>query len=144
MTDDEIREELAQRARKPKIFPLNKNWADSPVGIWEVSTEGDNEGRTKKNLGFFRGHVADIALYLQGEQCYTLIFNPVKENPIIDVTNGRVKGMVDIAFGIESDTWDLRKDECTSSIEAWLNTEESKSHFTVETSNYFASVKIVS
>lgn len=31
MTDDEIREELAQRARKTKIFPLNKNWADSPL-----------------------------------------------------------------------------------------------------------------
>lgn len=49
---------------------------ESPVGVWEVSTEGDCEGRTTKQLGIHKGHIIDIAFNLSGEVAYGLSFKP--------------------------------------------------------------------
>lgn len=46
----------------------------SPWGTWRVSTEGDCEGRTTKNLGVHGGHVADIALSLVNQVDRSLTF----------------------------------------------------------------------
>jgi hypothetical protein len=47
----------------PKKSPL-KEWADSPVGWWTITTEGDCEGRSITKLGTRYGHVAEIAFGL--------------------------------------------------------------------------------
>lgn len=63
-------------------------------GTWQVTTEGDVEGRTIKNLGTFTGYVDEIALYLADKCYYTLEFKRValvKEfKPTKSVVNIRV------------------------------------------------------
>ena len=56
---------------------LNK-WADSPVGWWNVTTEGDVEGHTTKQLGIHYGHVAEIAFSLECTG-YSLRFEKANE-----------------------------------------------------------------
>ena len=43
-------------------------------GTWIVTTEGDVEGRTIRNLGAFTGHIDEIALYLADKCYYSLKF----------------------------------------------------------------------
>lgn len=50
----------------------------SPVGWWNVSTEGDCEGRTTTQLGTYYGHVAEIAFALADRCYYVLEFKPVE------------------------------------------------------------------
>ena len=45
-----------------------------PVGLWHVTTEGDCEGRSVKDLGYHKGHIIDIAHKLSGENYYSLHF----------------------------------------------------------------------
>ena len=74
-----------------------------PYGTWEVTTEGDVEGRSTKHLGTFTGFVDEIALYLADKCYYSLQFRkvePIKEfNPTRD--------SVHVSFDIDSKTWDL-------------------------------------
>lgn len=49
-----------------------------PEGLWHVSTQGDEEGRSTKQLGIHEGHIADIAYSLSGEVYYDLHFRPVQ------------------------------------------------------------------
>lgn len=46
----------------------------SPFGSWEVTTEGDVEGRTVHRLGIYHGHVAVVALHLAKHPGYSLRF----------------------------------------------------------------------
>lgn len=48
----------------PEKSPIQR-WRESPVGWWEVTTEGDCEGRTTSHLGTYYGHVAEIAFSLK-------------------------------------------------------------------------------
>lgn len=54
---------------------------EETYGIWEVTTNGDCEGRTSKVLGIFEGHIDDIALSLSDEAVFYLYFKEFK--PII-------------------------------------------------------------
>lgn len=49
-----------------------------PEGLWCVTTQGDEEGRTTRQLGTHEGHIVDIAYKLSGEVNYDLNFRPVK------------------------------------------------------------------
>jgi hypothetical protein len=53
----------------------------SPVGWWSVSTEGDCEGRSTRQLGTHYGHVAEIAFALADKCYYVLEFKPVDAAP---------------------------------------------------------------
>lgn len=57
----------------PKKSKLHE-WADSPVGWWKVTTEGDCEGRTTDQLGTHYGHVVEIAMSLPSGGGYSLLF----------------------------------------------------------------------
>ena len=61
----------------PKKSKLQE-WADSPVGWWKVTTEGDVEGRSTDQLGTYYGHVAEIAFSID-RCCYSLLFEKAKE-----------------------------------------------------------------
>lgn len=45
-------------------------------GIWHVTTEGDCEGRTTRDLGVHEGYLDEIAFDLAPQAEYTLTFNP--------------------------------------------------------------------
>lgn len=57
----------------PEKSALEK-WSESPVGWWDVTTEGDCEGRSITQLGIHYGHVAEIAFSLGGSGGYSLRF----------------------------------------------------------------------
>lgn len=76
---------------------------DNSFGTWEVTTEGDVEGRTTTNLGTFTGHIDDIALHLADKCYYCLKFTPV--TPVKEFTPK--KGYVDIQLGYDSGTWSI-------------------------------------
>lgn len=63
----------------------------SLYGIWEVTTEGDVEGKTTKSLGIYTGWVDEIALHLGDRSYYVLDFKKVKPQP--DVLNPTVKNV---------------------------------------------------
>ena len=46
-------------------------------GLWQVTTEGDCEGRSIKDLGINEGFLDEIAFSLAGEACYGLRFSAV-------------------------------------------------------------------
>ena len=50
-------------------------------GTYKVTTEGDVEGRTVKNLGIHRGYIDTIALHLADQCYYSLKFTPSEETP---------------------------------------------------------------
>lgn len=47
---------------------------DNPFGIWHVTTEGDCEGRSPRDLGFNEGYIDEIALALADKCFYSLYF----------------------------------------------------------------------
>ncbi len=49
-------------------------------GYWHVTTEGDCEGRSIRDLGFHKGCLNDIAFALADKQYYSLQFTPI--NPV--------------------------------------------------------------
>ena len=55
-----------------------------PNGVWNVTTEGDCEGRTTKQLGVHVGHITDIAYYLRGESYYSLHFEKQNLVPAVN------------------------------------------------------------
>jgi hypothetical protein len=46
--------------------------------IYHASTEGDCEGRTTRNLGYFTGRQKDIIAYLEPEKTYDIRLSPIK------------------------------------------------------------------
>ncbi|MFA5186530.1 MAG: hypothetical protein WC551_08660 [Patescibacteria group bacterium] len=75
-SDQDLHEELARREQERRdrgIIP------DSPTGWWEVSTDGDCEGKSTNNLGLHYGHIGDIALALAGAAMYSLYFKPAPD-----------------------------------------------------------------
>ena len=54
----------------------------SPYGVWRVTTEGDIEGRTTKELGTHEGYVDEIALALADKRgSWSLNFQLVEPMP---------------------------------------------------------------
>ncbi|AHJ87186.1 hypothetical protein BCP8-2_148 [Bacillus phage BCP8-2] len=49
-----------------------------PEGVWEVTTEGDCEGRSIRRLGTYEGHILDIVRQLAGQAYYQLTFERAK------------------------------------------------------------------
>ena len=53
-------------------------------GLWQVSTEGDCEGRTIKSLGLWEGFIDDIALHLADRVMYNLWITPAEVNKVTE------------------------------------------------------------
>lgn len=116
--------------------PLDKNYIN-PFGIWQVSTEGDEEGKTIKILGVYTGFVDKIALALANKAYYSLLFKRVNSK-VLDKTPKANK--VSIAFDIDSGTWDLPSNEL---VKVMQEAFKDRPNIQVEKSNYFASFSIV-
>lgn len=50
--------------------------------IWKITTEFDEEGHSRHELGYFTGNPVDIAFKLADKALYTLFFTEVKPNEI--------------------------------------------------------------
>lgn len=55
-------------------------------GVWAVSTEGDEEGRTSKDLGIHEGYIDEIAFALADKAMYELYFKKGHYPPTLDMT----------------------------------------------------------
>lgn len=75
----------------PKIDQIKENGLPSPIGWWKVTTEGDCEGRTTKQLGEHFGHVAEIAFELGHNGGYVLEFDKIEkpERPEIPIRQAK-------------------------------------------------------
>lgn len=57
-----------------KIFDSLPN----PIGLWEITTEGDCEGKSTKHIAIEYGHIAELALRYAG-YTYDLHFKQINE-----------------------------------------------------------------
>ena len=110
-----------------------------------MTTEGDCEGRSTDNLGFFKGHVADIAAHLRKKTFYSLNFHPVKSS------EGEVQPVIEdceavITLDIQSGTWpgDMSGEQATAAVNYWLRSEPTKfvDLDKIKKSNYYAAIKL--
>lgn len=77
-------------------------------GLWNVTTEGDCEGRSVCNLGVYEGNIDEIAFALADKCYYCLNFRAVSpKNYTLDMTPK--SKTVDIQLDIGSGTWDMDK-----------------------------------
>lgn len=107
----------------------------SPFGLWEVTTEGDVEGRSTKNLGTHEGFVDEIARNLAGTECYSLHFRRVHPKAHAYKTAVAAK-QVSIQFHIDSGTWDLSPEAREKKAREIF---KDRHGVTVEKGNYYAS-----
>lgn len=77
---------------------------DSPRATWHVTTEGDCEGKTTKDLGVHHGSLPDIALALAPSAFYSLQFKQMYVTQWSEVMPAE---SVNVSFAIESGTWDM-------------------------------------
>lgn len=105
-------------------------------GTWEVTTEGDVEGRSVRSLGVHEGYLDEIALNLAVQAYYGLRFIVVKDPK----QNNRsiTKNEVEVSLDISSGTWDLNK---TNRVQYFKDLLRGRPIF-VEEGTYYASVKL--
>ncbi|BEU14801.1 hypothetical protein [Bacillus phage CM1] len=68
----ELRKLQKEKEDRKKPIPFD------PEGVWEVTTEGDCEGRSIRRLGTYEGHILDIVRQLAGQAYYQLTFERAK------------------------------------------------------------------
>ena len=71
----------------------------NPYGTWKVTTEGDVEGRSTRQLGTYTGYIDEIAFALADKCYYELHFTKVHPEEL-DLTPK--KSMVVVGFDYES------------------------------------------
>lgn len=88
-----------------------KRRVEYPVyGLWKVTTEGDCEGRSTKDLGIHEGYFDEIAFALADKAYYSLHFKLLKpEEQLTDMSPKKKR--VDVTLDIESGVWDMTVDE---------------------------------
>ena len=69
---------IETKSPKSDIWGYDSLAKYNPIGWWNVSTEGDCEGRSTDQLGTHYGHVAEIAFALRKKSGYSLRFEPSK------------------------------------------------------------------
>lgn len=101
---------------------------------WSVSTEGDEEGRTIKDLGIHYGFVDEIATLLAAKAFYKLRFAVAKKPPVV----GPKVRAIDVSFDIESATWKMNSTERAAYVQELFRGRDVK----IRESNYYASFVI--
>lgn len=103
-------------------------------GIWTVTTEGDCEGRSVRNLGTYEGYIDEIALNLAGRAYYGLRFEPAKQIE----KEAKPGTSVQISLGIDTGTWDLKGPDRVAYFKKML----AGRNVSVSEGTYYACVKI--
>lgn len=76
----------------------------SVYGTFQVTTEGDCEGRTTRDLGIYTGYIDEIAFALADKCYYKLCFTKVEPKKISMIPK---RDKVEISLDINSGIWDL-------------------------------------
>lgn len=105
-------------------------------GIWSVTTEGDCEGRSVRQLGTFEGHLDEIAQRLSGQCYYSLQFKPAKSLP--QIPEAPDNGSVNVTLDIDSKTWDMNSERRVEVMEYILRDRPTR----VEKGTSYASVNL--
>ena len=119
----------------------NKNSYKNPVGLWKVTTEGDVEGRSTEDLGYWEGNIADIAYELRNKVYYGLQFTPVSI-AIHTPKKGkkaRSKTSINISLDIDSGTWSDNEVR----VKAFTKLLKDVPDVTVAEGDSYSSVKLV-
>lgn len=126
----------------PVVETPKKTGYESPIGWWYVTTEGDCEGRTIRNLGHHYGHVAEIAFELANKCMYSLRFKadpnhmpPEEGCPRRQASSNKVW----ISLNIDSGTWDMSPDIRGEYMRKWLDTDDIIVKGKTEHATYYAS-----
>ena len=98
-------------------------------GTWQVTTEGDCEGRSIKNLGQHTGYIDEIALHLADKCYYSLTFEVVE--PVAAYTPTSTEVHVHLRYG----------DYSLKDVSAMF--KEANRPVEITSSNYYRSFKIV-
>jgi hypothetical protein len=121
----------------PELTALQK-WSLTPVGWWKVTTEGDEEGRTIRELGTHYGHLAEVALSLKG--CgYSLRFEKARKPQGVygNATEWHVeRRIVTKSVNISIDVWSHKGGE--KQLAEWLDCDE----IVVKPCNYYGAYTI--
>lgn len=73
------------------------------MALWQVTTEGDCEGRTMKDLGYYEGNPVDIAFVLADKAMYSLTFSEVVATIVTPDELDRTRSEeVSITFAMDS------------------------------------------
>lgn len=111
---------------------------DKVYGLWNVTTEGDCEGRSVRNLGTYEGNIDEIAFALADKCFYCLTFKAINPHDYkLDMTPK--SKTVDIQLDIGSGTWDM--DKGTRVVEV-SNLMKNRS-VDVRESNFYGCVRLV-
>lgn len=105
-----------------------------PEGMWRVTTQGDEEGRTTRQLGTHMGHIVDIAHRLSGESNYNLSFEPL--TTIKEIVLRTPRESVAVQIGIDSGTWDMTSE----ARQAYFRAMVKDSNVKILPSNYYGCV----
>lgn len=123
---------LSPVLKAPIAAPAKPKFPVSPIGWWNVTTEGDEEGRSTKQLGDYYGHIAEIAFHLADKCFYTLQFRESKKlwsepcdehGDAINFKYYAKSKNVWISFDIASDTWNLTPERRAVWVDKFLNAE---------------------
>lgn len=107
----------------------------SPVGTWHVKTDS---GAQTKDLGFYTGHIVDIARDLRGTTGGVLRFEPVMTSTT--VAPYQVKEVtVQLDFGTFTG---MTNENRVRSVQHFLNGVPAKSAFKVDNGAYYGSVAL--
>lgn len=123
--------------REKKLLSLIDEKYQNTYGTWRVTTEGDVEGRSTRQLGTFEGHLDEIAKVLADKACYSLNFKSVA--PVIQLPKPkRELEKVSVQFDIDSKTWDMGMEKRAEIMASVLKDRP----VTVKKGQYYASFVI--
>lgn len=106
------------------------------VGLWHVTTEGDCEGKSTKDLGVHLGSLDDIAFALSTQAHYGLQFALVGP----DTYNKHPMGdVVSVSLDIDSGTWDMPHERRMAYFRDMLSGRDLE----VRSSTFYACVQLV-
>ena len=111
----------------------------STLGLWTVTTEGDCEGRTVKQLGTFIGHFDDVALHLADQAYYGLRMKYTTQK---EQTLRKTGSEVEVSFDIETGTWDIGTYPRAEIVRIWLKNND-RTEVAVKEGKYYACVKLL-
>ncbi len=118
---------------KQLLSKINEKYQDA-YGTWNVTTEGDVEGRSIRHLGTYKGYLDEVAKSLAGGVFYSLSFTKVGDVEELPEPK-REQKEVSVQLNIDSKTWDL----CMDTRAEVMATVLKDRPVTVKKGQYFAS-----
>lgn len=105
---------------------------------WQVTTEGDCEGRSIRHLGVHVGNIDDIAFALASQAYYGLRFELVEPTVVSEYEPTGTK--IEVSIDVKSGTWDMNKNDRIAYFKRMLRGRD----VTVKSGTYYSCVTLIS